>query len=430
MAPGSINQWTMLAGGLPTSGFGRIALAYGGRSLGFAPPQPIVYAGFDAEGEIYRLFVTRDAGNTWTELPSPPSDGQLGFNNVIAVGSYDSDEVYIGQIALWRATDGGRTGGKNDYKPSPPIEGNSWTNLSCCLAHANPHRKNLDLHADLHDLAFAPYGSFQPSPSQVQIVYVANDGGVTKGNIDFEGVVSWEPLTKGLAIGQAGTIGLSPGNQDLTVAGYWHNGDILNLSPSSGLDPFAIFGGDGFQTTIDAGNLIVYMNCNAAFGGSICRALSPAPFFTNFKIERIWGDETAQKHWSDSHRPGHLLRLQDIGLLFRTTEADTATKAELNSPDAWEAVDPFFGKTGKTTTMAFRSRRLEETPVYYLGTVSGQVWRGSPEVGWIKLCECGAAINAIAPDLFRNERILSCKWDRPARGASRKSRSRLLAPGR
>ena len=67
---------------------------------------------------------------------------------------------------------------------------------------------------------FAPYGSFQPSPSQLQIVYVASDGGVTRGKIDFEGVVSWEPLTKGLAIGQAGTIGLSPGHQDLTVAGY------------------------------------------------------------------------------------------------------------------------------------------------------------------------------------------------------------------
>ena len=56
--------------------------------------------------------------------------------------------------------------------------------------------------------------------------------------------------------------------------------------------------------------------------------------------------------------------------------------------------------------MAFRSRVLEHQPVYYLGTDTGQVWRGSPEVGWTKLCECGAApVNAIGPDLFRNERI-------------------------
>ena len=56
--------------------------------------------------------------------------------------------------------------------------------------------------------------------------------------------------------------------------------------------------------------------------------------------------------------------------------------------------------------MAFLRRVLEHQPVYYLGTDTGQVWRGSPEVGWTKLCECGAApVNAIGPDLFRNERI-------------------------
>ena len=134
-------QWQMLSGGLPTSGFSRIALAFGGRSgLGFSPPLPLLYAGFNAGGQ-YRLFTTRDGGTAWTELPSPPSDGQLDFNNTIAVGLYSSDEVYVGQIALWRTLDGGRKGGKNNYKPTPPVEGNSWTNLSCCLADANPFRK-------------------------------------------------------------------------------------------------------------------------------------------------------------------------------------------------------------------------------------------------------------------------------------------------
>ena len=111
------------------------------------------------------------------------------------------------------------------------------------------------------------------------------------------------------------------------------------------------------------------------------------------------------RHWSDPHRPGHLLRLQKNGLLFRTTVANTAPASVLNTADAWEAVDPLWGKTGKTTTMAFRSRVLEEQPVYYIGTDSGQVWRGSPEVGWTKLCECGSPVNAIAPDLLQNERV-------------------------
>jgi hypothetical protein len=110
-------QWTMLGGNFPAQGtFGRVALAFGGRTgVGFGQPLPLVYAGIDGLGK-YRLFVTKDGGSTWTELPSPPSDGQLDFNNTIAVGPYSSDEVYIGQIGLWRATDGGRTGGLNSYQ--------------------------------------------------------------------------------------------------------------------------------------------------------------------------------------------------------------------------------------------------------------------------------------------------------------------------
>ena len=94
---------------------------------------PLVYAGFDANG-TYRLFVTKDGGDSSSELPSPPSDGQLGFNNVITVGPYNSDEVYIRQIAFWRSFDGGTKGGRNDYHVSPPVESNSWTVLGCCLS--------------------------------------------------------------------------------------------------------------------------------------------------------------------------------------------------------------------------------------------------------------------------------------------------------
>jgi hypothetical protein len=397
-------QWNKLTQGLPDSGFGWISLAFGGRTgIGFGQPQPIVYAGYSGSDGKYRLFKTVDGGGSWSELPSPPSENQVEFNNAIAVGSYDSNEVYVGQVDLWRASDGGAKGGLNDFKVDPPVTDKSWTRLSCCLVHNNPNRLGMDLHADNHDIQFAPYGSFEITPDQVQIVYVANDGGLAKGRIDFNGVVNWQSLTKGLAIGQYGTIGLDPGSPFVTAGGAWHNGDILLLSNFA--ESAAMAGGDGFQATIDAANLVSYVNCNAGFGGAICRLLPPAPFNTNFKSETIWGDNSARKHWSDPHRPGNLLRLQKIGLLFRTTVANSAPAATLNSSDAWDAVDPFFGKTGKTTTMAFRSRLLEETPVYYLGTDTGQVWRGSPEAGWTKLCECGAQVNAIAADLFRNERI-------------------------
>lgn len=391
--------WTQLTQGLPRDGFGRIALAFGGRKgIGFSRPSRRVYAGFDAGR--YRLFHTADGGDTWSELPSPPNDGQLGFNNALAVGTYNGDEVYVGQIALRRALDGGRVGGLNDFKPNPPVTGNSWDNLSCCLTHPNPFRKGLDLHADLHDIVFAPYGSFTPTPAETQIVYVATDGGVTKGSIDFEGVVHWVPLTKGLVIGQCGSFGLHPNDRFESVCGLWHNANAL-LNSSSGEAVLAGVG-DGFNATIDAATpTTIYVNCNALFDGNICRAVRKPMGFTE---QKIWSAPGGGKHWSDPYRPGHLLMLQG-GLLFRTTAGNTVSESGLlNGPDAWVLVEP-PGKSGKTTTMAFRSWVLEEQPVYYLGTDTGQIWRGSPEAGWLKLCECGAKVNAIGPDLFRNERI-------------------------
>jgi hypothetical protein len=398
------NQWQMLAGGLPTSPVFRIALAFGGRTgVGFSNPLPIVYAGFAVTNDDYRLFVTRDGGANWTELPSPPHDrGQLSFNNVITVGPYNSDEVYVGQIAFHQTLDGGRKGNENDYSKHPPISGNSWTVLGCCQSLPNPFRKGLDMHADIHDIVFAPYGSFLPDPSQVQIVFVANDGGITKGRFDSDGVVTWEPLSKGLAIGQSEAIGLDPNDATVSVSGFWHNGDAILLPTFQQQLPFGF--GDGATARIDAGVFAAHFDCNAGFGASLCRAHEP--FMGTISFEQIWSQSTGGNHWADPHRPGHLLHLQN-GLLFRATGADLAPHAVLADPNSWVAVDPFWGKTGNTVTMAFKSRVLEEQPVYYLGTSTGQVWRGSPEAAWTKLCECGngVAVNSIGPDLRRNERI-------------------------
>lgn len=402
-------QWSALVGGFPaptgTPSVSRIALAFGGRTgVGFSNPQPIVYAGFGLSDETYRLFVTRDGGGSWTELPAPPHDGQLEFNNVIAVGSYRSDEVYIGQIALWRAVDGGQQGGFNDYKAQPPVTNQSWTVIGCCRTLPNPQRQGLDMHADIHDIEFAPAESFTPDPSQVQLVFVANDGGLTRGRIDFNGVVTWEPLSRGLAIGQAQYIGLSAGDPSASASGFWHNGNSLLLPGLQ--EQLPVGGGDGQTIRIDAASGALYFDCNIVFGASLCRSPPPVGGVIG-SSDTIWSTSSRGVHWTDPYRPGHLLRLDSkTGLIFRTTVADQGTVATLTSPDAWQAVDPFWGKTGKTTTMTFRSRLLEEQPVYYLGTDTGQVWRGSPEVGWTKVCECGSArVLSIAADLMNNERV-------------------------
>jgi hypothetical protein len=407
--------WKKLTMGLPASGFNRIALAFGGRTgLGFSTPLPLVYAGFNASG-TYRLFKTINGGDLWSELPPPPSEGQLDFNNTLEVGLYDSDELYLGQIGFWRTSDGGRNGGLNDYRSTPIVTGKSWTNLSCCLPDPNPFRQGLDLHGDNHQIAFASVNSFTPSPSQLQIFYVVNDGGITKGTVDYKGVVTWKPLSLGLAIGQCGTIGLNPQNQLQTACGLWHNG---NAFTDFGLAQSApVGGGDGFQTTIDAGTpTTVYFNCNAGFGGTICRSVvTQYPALSATGGEMIWGGTAPSTIWSDPYRPGHLLRLQ-AGLIFRTQVANTAAASVLNTSAAWDAVDPFWGKTGNTTTVAFANPSLAAKPIYYLGTDSGQIWRGSPEAGWTKLCECGPApVVSIGPDLTRDRMFAAFVGPSPGR---------------
>jgi len=401
-------QWKQLTNGLPTSDIGWITLAFGGRTgIGFSQPLPLIYAGFRLHNnpDEYHLFKTVNGGDAWSELPSPPHDGQLDFNNALSVGSYDPNDLFLGQIAFWHALDGGAKGGQNDFKANPQVTDNSWTPVSCCLSTNNPFRSGMDLHADNHDIQFAPYGTFLPAPDHVEIFYVANDGGLSKGNVDFNGAINWQPMTKGIAVSQAGTIALAPGNPAITVAGVWHNGNLLNFSDTA--SSMGLPQGDGFQVAIDAGDACIYINRNAGFGGAISR-ISPMPSSpddSNIIFPTIWSDDATTAFWADPHRPGHLLRLQQNGLVFRTKVASTATPQTLDNSDAWEAVDPFWGKVGKTTTIAFRSRLLEETPVYYIGTDSGQVWRGSPEVPWVKLCECGGKIVSISPDLVQNERV-------------------------
>ena len=89
----------------------------------------------------YRLFVTKDGGDSWSELPSPPSEWKKGRKKRLSR----------------------KPAGREQFLDSPRLLPQRF----------NPFRKNLDLHGDLHAIEFAPYGSFVPSPSQIQIVFVA-----------------------------------------------------------------------------------------------------------------------------------------------------------------------------------------------------------------------------------------------------------------
>ncbi len=257
------------------------------------------------------------------------------------------------------------------------------------------------MHGDIHDIVFAPYGCFLPDPSQVQIVFVATDGGHHPWPLRFRWRRYMGAALKRLAIGQSLAIGLDPNDTTVSVSGFWHNGNAMLLPHSTDAAVWWRRWCDRARRCRRIRRVLRLQRRLRWFALPRARAVHG-----NDSSERIWSQSSGGNHWSDPHRPGNLLHLQN-GILFRATGADLAPHAVLANPDSWIAIDPFWGKTGNTVTMAFKSRVLEEQPVYYLGTSTGQVWRGSPEAGWTKLCECGngVAIASIGPDLRRNERI-------------------------
>lgn len=140
------SSWTLLTNGLPSSNFGRTALA-------ISPTNPsIVYAGitdavsFDADG----LYRTTDAGNSWfvkSTLNYVTGTAPQGwYNNVVAVHPQHPDTVYCGGYEICESTNGG-------------------SNLSVIPGSGT-------VHVDQHAIAFDPTNS--------NVMYFGSDGGVWK----------------------------------------------------------------------------------------------------------------------------------------------------------------------------------------------------------------------------------------------------------
>jgi hypothetical protein len=244
---------------------------------------------------------------------------------------------------------------------------------------SDPIASGADIHGDNMALVFDP---IEPS-----VMYLADDGGVTKGITNDVGAVTWRPLSQGLVIGQFGTIGIAPLNSNVIAGGLWHNNDALTQNGGGLWQKFGR--GDGYQVKIDAGNPnIIYYNTNAAFGWDISRfnALTGAD-------QRIYTALGKTAHWADPFRRGNLL-IVDIGSLFRMQNADaTATVQSINPP----------GKQGNITAVAFERRLgIDDKPVYYVGTDRGEIWRGEPDgAGWARVCgttDCNRPVTGLASD--------------------------------
>jgi uncharacterized protein (TIGR03437 family) len=245
---GEPGTWEKLTAGLPDADLDRIKLAVG-------PPlapstSATLYAAISraSNTRLLGVFKSTDGGTTWAQTTTPsPTTGGTFYSLALAVDPVDANVVYYGTLVnatntggtFWRSRDGGQT----------------WADLSAGNGASG------GLHADTHWIAV--------SPTNRNILFTANDGGVWRTESATADVVAWTSLNQALNLTQFYTIALHPTDPNILLGGTQDNGTDRY---DGNLNWFHSRGGDGGAVLIDQANPQVmyhtFINRNNANGAS------------------------------------------------------------------------------------------------------------------------------------------------------------------
>jgi photosystem II stability/assembly factor-like uncharacterized protein len=192
------------------------------------------------------------AGGQWQDLsPNIPYPGlelgnfnsQGGYDLVVRVHPSDPNIVYIGGTNLFRSTSGFtdtlHTTEMGGYEPTSTIP----------FYQVYPNH-----HPDQHNIFFLP--------SDPDVMYETNDGGIYKTLNDRDSIVAWQSLNNGYITGQfyAVAIDHATPNNSIVIGGVQDNGTWFTDNLSVTL-PWTQPGfGDGSFCAIDNGHNYYYMS--------------------------------------------------------------------------------------------------------------------------------------------------------------------------
>jgi len=246
-SPDGVN-WTNIIPPEFPAGFSRVV-------IGIAPSNPnVVYflAWIPPMLSSYSLFkytyLSGDGtgtGGTWQDLSTSLTSefrGQGEYDMVVAVKPDNPDVVYVGGIDLFRSKDGFATPANTRNVSGSPGYGD-----------------NNDLHFDQHAVVF--------SPSDPDVIFAGNDGGVYRSTHELAGQEFWTSLNQGYVTTQFYCVALDHGTPDsqVMIGGTQDQGTLFSNSHATNVSWSRIGGGDGNDCAISDGAEYFYTLGNLGF---------------------------------------------------------------------------------------------------------------------------------------------------------------------
>ena len=312
--------WTKLAGGLPTSGMRRGAVAV-------APTDSSrVYAAFGRDGsrDLIGIYSSSDGGQTWSNLGAPSDfcGTQCDYDLVLTVSPTDPGTLYAGGVALYRHDNGG------------------WSQFG---THATVDSNGI--HSDQHAIVFDSAGH----------IWVGSDGGIYR--LTTAGVIT--DLNADLSItqvesGMAGTLGTK------LLAGLQDNGTVAY----SGSGWTMVANGDGGDAAVDPNNSnIVY------------HTIQWGHLFKSTNGGAGWGPEISPSgfDWSrTAFYPPFVMHPADASRLYM---GDYQLWRSLDGGSSWQAIsgDLSRGGGGPWHVISALGLSPSSTSTVYVGSSDGVV---------------------------------------------------------
>jgi photosystem II stability/assembly factor-like uncharacterized protein len=337
------STWTQLTNGLPQENLGRTGLAISTQTPGKVYA---MYVGTD--NQLAGIYKTTNGGNNWSATDITGLEGALGgfgwYFGKIRVNPLNDEEIFLLGVDLWRGL---------------PALGN-WM-------EATPPWWLYEVHADKHDLVFAPSGN----------MYLGTDGGLYKST---DQGISWSDI-ENIPTTQFYRVAHNPHQPDLYYGGAQDNGTTGGNAADINNWP-RIYGGDGFRSIFHPDNPLVYFvetqNGNIAVTTDGGGSYSSGDNGISFDDRRNWDMPYIMSH----HNPSVM-----YAGTFRVYKSQVNGYIPNYSPISGDLTDGLV-----LHPRHHNISTLSESPLtaglLYAGTADGNVWRTDNDgANWVNVSE-------------------------------------------